>query len=145
MFDHLLHQCCWPLVWTVYSDVPLLNEVTAVSGFTLALAFTLASRVLVAVPIGFAALGALCASFLGSVISPATRPFMSSFSTMPRSRSVWSLFACSFAGLVPCPSTLCRLRVVRTDITEVQWCRSVIGHHFIDDLQLFHDFVELPQ
>ena len=37
-------------------------------------------------------LGALFVTFLGSVISPATRQFISSFSTMPCSRSVWPLF-----------------------------------------------------
>ena len=46
----------------------------------------IASLSFVAVPIRFAALGALFASFLGSVISPATRPFISAFSTMPCSR-----------------------------------------------------------
>ena len=43
----------------------------------------LASFVPVTVPISFAALGALLASFLASIISLAARPFISSFPTMP--------------------------------------------------------------
>ena len=28
----------------------------------------------------------------------------------------------------------------------VHWCRSLVGHHLVDDdLQLFHDFIELPR
>ena len=113
---------------------------------------------LVTVAIGFAALGALFTSFL-SFISPATRPFISSISTMPCPRSVWSFLVCSLASFVPLPSdrahvfvwhvvarvriTLCHLRIVRTDISQALWCGSVVGHHFVDvGLQFLHDFVE---
>ena len=86
--------------------------------------------VFVTVPIKFAALRASLASLLSSVVSFATRPFISSFSPIPRYCSVWSFLACYFAGSVPFPShrthvvvchgvarvlvTLCRLRIVRT-------------------------------
>ena len=38
--------------------------------------------------------------------------------------------------------TLCRSRIVRTDMHQIHWYWSVVGHHFIDGLQLFPTFVE---
>ena len=42
--------------------------------------------------------------------------------------------------------TLRRSCIVRTDISQVHWCRSVVGHHFVDDdLHILHDFVKSPR
>ena len=42
--------------------------------------------------------------------------------------------------------TLCRLRVVRTNVSQVHWYWSVVGQHFVDDdLQFFHTSIEFPR
>ena len=119
----------------------------------------LAFFVIVTVPIWFAALGAFLAFFLSSSISFATRPFISSFSSIPRSCSVWPFLACSFACFVSFPRnrthivvrhvvapvliTLYRSRIVRTDTPQIHRYWSVVDDHFVDDdLQLFQNFVE---
>ena len=78
---------------------------------------------------------------------------------MPWSSPIRSLLACSLASLVPFSDdgthvfvwhvvarvliTLCRLRVARTNVSQVRY-GSIVGHHLIDDdLQLFHDFIKL--
>ena len=51
-------------------------------------------------PVKFAARGALRTSSVSSVISFATRPLISSYSTIPRSCSIWSFLVCSLASCV---------------------------------------------
>ena len=106
-------------------------------------------------------LEAFLASLLSYTVSHATRPFIKSFSSTPRSCSVRSSLTCSFASFVPVPRERTHV-VVPMDLGNVgthdarttqsdqdanndmsYW--SVDGHHFlVDDLHFYHNFVEFP-
>ena len=141
-----------PLVWTVHSDAPLLSTIVA----TLSIAL-----VFVTVPIRLA-LGAVLASFLSSIASFATRPLISSFSSIPRFCSVQSFLACAFAksvfffhviahtssydmSLLKSWSLCVFLASGVPTFPQINWYWSVVGYHFVDDaLQLFPQFRLIP-
>ena len=166
MFDHLLHQCCWPTSMdSLLRCAPPLRNHGSIGFHSCLCSCPCLFPCFLCPCCGtnrVCCLGALLASFLTSVISLATRPFISSFSTMPWSLPIRSLLACSLARLVPFPGdstqvfvshviarvrvALCRLRIMPTDVSQVHWCRSTVDHHFVDDdLQLFHDFIKLSR
>ena len=118
MFDHLLHKCCWPTCMdNLLRCAPALRSRSSIGHHSCPCpcpcpCLFLAS--FVTLPIAFAALGALFASFLGSVISPATHPFISSLSTMPCSGDKFSLADVVFSFLELSPPQQTRPTITKT-------------------------------